>query len=82
MTTPVQELKLQEACGDKKLVQIYNALELAHDNYSGAVGNGAIELRNKFSPVLNKAIEKKVWQICRCNTGRTIMNNNKQREIK
>jgi len=52
-------IEIAKACGDKKLVQIYNALELAHDNYSGAVGNGAIELRNKFSPVLNKAIERK-----------------------
>ena len=52
-------IEIAKACGDKKLVQIYNALELTHDNYSGAVGNGAIELRNKFSPVLNKAIERK-----------------------
>ena len=74
-------IEIAKACGDKKLVQIYNALELAHDNYSGAVGNGAIELRNKFSPVLNKAIERKFGKICRCNTGRTIMNN-KQREMK
>ena len=52
-------IEIAKACGDKKLVQIYNALELAHDNYSGAVGNGAIELRGKFSSVLNKAIERK-----------------------
>ena len=52
-------IEIAKACGDKKLVQIYNALELTHDNYSGAVGNGAIELRSKFSPVLNKAIERK-----------------------
>ena len=52
-------IEIAKACGDKKLVQIFSALELAHDNYSGAVGNGAIELRNKFSPVLNKAIERK-----------------------
>ena len=52
-------IEIAKACGDKKLVQIYNALELTHDNYSGAVGNGAIELRGKFSSVLNKAIERK-----------------------
>ena len=52
-------IEIAKACGDKKLVQIYNALELTHDNYSGAVGNGAIELRSKFSSVLNKAIERK-----------------------
>ena len=52
-------IEIARACGDKKLVQIYNALELTHDNYSGAVGNGAIELRSKFSSVLNKAIERK-----------------------
>ena len=52
-------IEIARACGDKKLVQIYNALELTHDNYSGAVGNGAIELRGKFSSVLNKAIERK-----------------------
>jgi hypothetical protein len=30
-----------------------------HDKYSGAVGNQAIELRNKFEPVLNNAIDRK-----------------------
>jgi len=53
------KIEIAKACGDKKLVQIYNALELMHDKYSGAVGNEAIELRNKFSPVLNNAIDRK-----------------------
>jgi len=52
-------IEIAKELGDKKLVQIYNALELMHDKYSGAVGNEAIELRNKFSPVLNNAIDRK-----------------------
>jgi len=52
-------IEIAKQVGDKKLFQIYNALELMHDKYSGAVGNDAIELRNKFSPVLNNAIDRK-----------------------
>jgi len=52
-------IEIAKQVGDKKLFQIYNALELMHDKYSGAVGNEAIELRNKFSPVLNNAIDRK-----------------------
>ena len=59
MTTLVQELKLQRRVGDKQLVQIFNALELIHDKYSGAVGNEAITLRGKMMNPLNKAIERK-----------------------
>jgi hypothetical protein len=52
-------IEIAKEVGDKQLVQIFSTLQLMHDKYSGAVGNQAIELRNKFSPVLNKAIERK-----------------------
>ena len=52
-------IEIAKQLGDKQLVQIYSALQLMHDKYSGAVGNQAIELRNKFEPVLNKAIDRK-----------------------
>ena len=52
-------IEIAKACGDKQLVQIFSTLELIHDKYSGVVGNQAIELRNKFSPVLNNAIDRK-----------------------
>tara|TARA_R110000803_G_scaffold143090_2_gene209220 strand:+ start:640 stop:1497 length:858 start_codon:yes stop_codon:yes gene_type:complete len=52
-------IEIAKQLGDKQLVQIYSALELIHDKYSGAVGNQAIELRNKFAPVLNNAIDRK-----------------------
>lgn len=52
-------IEIAKACGDKQLVQIFSTLQLMHDKYSGAVGNQAIELRNKFEPVLNKAIDRK-----------------------
>ena len=52
-------IEIAKACGDKQLVQIFNALELIHDKYSGAVGNQSIELRGKMMNPLNKAIERK-----------------------
>jgi len=52
------KIEIAKACGDKKLVQIYNALELMHDKY-GVVGNKSIELRQIFEPVLNNAIDRK-----------------------
>ena len=52
-------IEIAKQVGDKQLVQIFSTLELIHDKYSGAVGNQAIELRNKFEPVLNKAIDRK-----------------------
>ena len=52
-------IEIAKACGDKQLVQIFNALELIHDKYSGAVGNEAITLRGKMMTPLNKAIERK-----------------------
>ena len=52
-------IEIAKACGDKQLVQIFSALELIHDKYSGAVGNQSIELRGKMMNPLNKAIERK-----------------------
>jgi hypothetical protein len=52
-------IEIAKEVGDKQLVQIFSTLQLMHDKYSGAVGNQAIELRNKFSPVLNNAIDRK-----------------------
>ena len=52
-------IEIAKQVGDKQLVQIFSTLQLMHDKYSGAVGNQAIELRNKFEPVLNKAIDRK-----------------------
>ena len=52
-------IEIAKQVGDKQLVQIFSTLQLIHDKYSGAVGNQAIELRNKFEPVLNKAIDRK-----------------------
>jgi hypothetical protein len=52
-------IEIAKEVGDKQLVQIFSTLQLMHDKYSGAVGNQAIELRNKFEPVLNKAIDRK-----------------------
>ena len=52
-------IEIAKQVGDKQLVQIFSTLELIHDKYSGAVGNQAIELRNKFAPVLNNAIDRK-----------------------
>ena len=52
-------IEIAKACGDKQLVQIFNALELMHDKYGGAVGNDAIALRGKMMTPLNKAIENK-----------------------
>ena len=52
-------IEIAKACGDKQLVQIFNALELIHDKYSGAVGNEAITLRGKMMTPLNKAIDRK-----------------------
>ena len=52
-------IEIAKQVGDKQLVQIFTTLQLMHDKYSGAVGNQAIELRNKFSPVLNNAIDRK-----------------------
>ena len=51
-------IQLAKECGDKDLVQIYNALELMHRKY-GVVGNKSIELRQIFSPVLNKLLDRK-----------------------
>ena len=52
-------IEIAKQVGDKQLVQIFSTLQLMHDKYSGAVGNQAIELRNKFAPVLNNAIDRK-----------------------
>ena len=52
------KIEIAKECGDKQLVQIYNALELMHDKY-GVVGNKSIELRQIFEPVLNNAIDRK-----------------------
>ena len=52
-------MEIAKECGDKQLVQIFNALELIHDKYSGAVGNEAIALRGKMMNPLNKAIDRK-----------------------
>jgi hypothetical protein len=52
-------IEIAKEVGDKQLVQIFCTLHLMHDKYSGAVGNPAIELRNKFEPVLNKVIDRK-----------------------
>jgi len=52
-------IEIAKACGDKQLLQIFSALELIHDKYSGAVGNQSIELRGKMMNPLNKAIERK-----------------------
>ena len=52
-------IEIAKQVGDKQLVQVFSSLKLIHDKYSGAVGNQAIELRNKFEPVLNKAIDRK-----------------------
>ena len=51
-------IQLAKECGDKDLVQIYNALELMHKKY-GVVGNKSIELRQIFSPVLNNQLDRK-----------------------
>ena len=51
-------IQLAKECGDKDLVQIYNALELMHRKY-GVVGNKSIELRQIFSPVLNNQLDRK-----------------------
>ena len=51
-------IQLAKECGDKDLVQIYNALELMHNKY-GVVGNKSIELRQIFSPVLNNQLDRK-----------------------
>ena len=51
-------IQLATECGDKDLVQIYNALELMHNKY-GVVGNKSIELRQIFSPVLNNQLDRK-----------------------
>ena len=51
-------IQLAKECGDKDLVQIYNALELMHRKY-GVVGNKSIELRQIFSPVLNRQLDRK-----------------------
>jgi len=52
-------IEIAKELGDKQLVQIFSTLELIHDKYSSVVGNQAIELRSKFAPVLNKAIDRK-----------------------
>jgi hypothetical protein len=52
-------IEIAKQVGDKQLVQVFSSLKLIHDKYSSAVGNQAIELRNKFSPVLNNAIDRK-----------------------
>ena len=59
MTTSGARIEIAKQVGDKQLVQIFSTLQLMHDKYSGAVGNQAIELRNKFEPVLNNAIDRK-----------------------
>ena len=51
-------IQLAKECGDKDLVQIYNALELMHKKY-GVVGSKSIELRQIFSPVLNNQLDRK-----------------------
>ena len=51
-------IQLAKECGDKDLVQIYKSLELMHRKY-GVVGNKSIELRQIFSPVLNKQLDRK-----------------------
>jgi hypothetical protein len=51
-------IQLAKECGDKDLVQIYNALELMHKKY-GVVGNKSIELRQIFSPILNNQLDRK-----------------------
>ena len=51
-------IQLAKECGDKDLVQIYNALELMHKKY-GVVGSKSIELRHKFEPVLNNQLDRK-----------------------
>ena len=48
MTTSGARIEIAKQVGDKQLVQIFSTLKLIHDKYSGAVGNQAIELRNKF----------------------------------
>ena len=52
-------IELAKQVGDKQLAQVYSALELIHDKYSGVVGNKSIELRHKFEPVLNKQLDRK-----------------------
>ena len=52
-------IELAKQVGDKQLAQVYSALELIHDKYSGVVGNKSIELRHKFEPVLNNQLDKK-----------------------
>ncbi len=52
-------IELAKQVGDKQLAQVYSALELIHDKYSGAVGNKSIELRHKFEPVLNNQLDRK-----------------------
>ena len=51
-------IQLAKECGDKDLVQIYNALELMHKKY-GVGGNKSIALRQIFSPVLNNQLDRK-----------------------
>ena len=52
-------IELAKQVGDKQLAQVYSALELIHDKYSGVVGNKSIELRHKFEPVLNNRLDRK-----------------------
>jgi len=52
-------IELAKQVGDKQLAQVYSALELIHDKYSGVVGNKSIELRHKFEPVLNNQLDRK-----------------------
>jgi len=52
-------IEIAKQVGDKQLVQVFSSLKLIHDKYSSVVGNQAIELRSKFAPVLNKAIDRK-----------------------
>jgi len=52
-------IELAKQVGDKQLAQVYSALELIHNKYSGVVGNKSIELRHKFEPVLNNQLDKK-----------------------
>jgi len=52
-------IELAKQVGDKQLAQVYSALQLIHDKYSGVVGNKSIELRHKFEPVLNNQLDRK-----------------------
>ena len=69
---------------DKQLMSFYDSLEKMHmtSQIQNAIGNDAVSLRGKLEKVLKVRMKQRFGdKDARKNNGRTIMNNNKQREI-